>query len=145
MDTATLRHVVAGVRFRFVHVCEDAPDDFAAVSMGEGARTVLELTDHLTQLAKFSVQVFVPETARELEDVPWDASYQRFLDALADLDDALAHRAISPASPMTLAQMLHGPLLDMATHIGQIALLRRAAGSPVRRVRYWQADVHVPE
>lgn len=145
MDNATLRHVVAGIRFRFVHVCEDAPAGFAEVCMGEGGRTVLDITDHLTQLAKFSVQVFAPETSRELDDVPWDASYQRFLAALAELDDALARQAVSPDSPMTLEQMLHGPLLDMATHIGQLAMLRRLAGHPVRRVRYWQAEVNVPD
>lgn len=145
MDSATLRHVVAGIRFRFVHVFADAPADFAEVRVGEGGRTVLDITDHLTQLAKFSLQVFMPDTSRELETVPWDASYQRFLAALTALDDALAQQKVSPDSPMTLEQMLHGPLLDMATHIGQLAMLRRVAGSPVRRVRYWQAEVNVPD
>lgn len=145
MDVATLRHVIAGLRFRFGHVCEDAPADFANMRAAEGARTALELTDHLTQLAKFSLQVFMPDTSRELEAVPWDASYQRFVAALAELDDALVRQTVSPDSPMTLAQMLHGPLLDMATHIGQLAMLRRMAGSPVRRVRYWQAAVQAPD
>jgi len=144
MDIATLRHMVAGLRFRFMHVCADAPPGFADISGAEGGRTVLELTDHLTQLVKFSLQVFIPETSRELEPILWSASQQRFLDALTDLDDALAHGAIAAASPMTLEQMLHGPLLDMATHIGQLALLRRAAGSPVQQVRYWQANIKVP-
>ena len=144
MDIATLRHMLAGIRFRFVHVCEDAPAGFAELSIGEGARTALELTDHLTQLATFSLQVFIPKTARALEPASWEVSYQRFLAALAALDDALAHRPLTEDSPMTLAQMLHGPLLDMATHIGQLALLRRVAGSPVQRVRYWQAEVKVP-
>ena len=40
-------------------------------------------------------------------------------------------------------KILQGPLLDAFTHVGQLALLRRMACSPIKGESYWMADVKV--
>ena len=38
-------------------------------------------------------------------------------------------------------QLFQGPVADSLTHIGQIAMLRRLAGCPIRGENYFQADI----
>ena len=38
-------------------------------------------------------------------------------------------------------KILQGPLLDAFTHVGQLAMLRRMAGSPIPGESFWMADV----
>ena len=71
-------------------------------------------------------------------ELAWDAGAARFFRALEALDARLADSAPLGASPEKLFQ---GPLADSLTHVGQIALLRRLAGSPVRGENYLRADI----
>jgi hypothetical protein len=41
----------------------------------------------------------------------------------------------------TYERLLQGPLADALTHVGQIALLRRLAGSPVPPQNFMKADI----
>ena len=38
-------------------------------------------------------------------------------------------------------KLFQGPIADALTHIGQIAMLRRLAGSPMRGESYFKADI----
>ena len=62
----------------------------------------------------------------------------RFFEALARFDARLASQA-----PLgcRAEQLFQGPIADALTHVGQIALLRRLAGSPVRGENYFKADI----
>jgi hypothetical protein len=136
--------VIAGLRFRLSHVCDGAADNFADFCAGQDTRTPQEIVDHISGLADFTMTLFAGHTRRSLETLTWQASCARADAFLADLDSSFASKHVHEGNPMTLEQALHGPLLDMATHVGQLATLRRLASSPVAQVRYWQADVHVP-
>ena len=37
--------------------------------------------------------------------------------------------------------MFQGPIADALTHIGQLAMLRRLAGSPIRGENYFKAEI----
>ncbi|MDX5321812.1 MAG: hypothetical protein LPK45_11775, partial [Bacteroidota bacterium] len=37
--------------------------------------------------------------------------------------------------------MIHGPFSDVFGHIGQLAMMRRISGRPVKRVNYMKAPV----
>ena len=77
-------------------------------------------------------------TARGGED--WDVELQRFLDGMRALDDAIvAHRPSGRDAEMVIA----GPLADALTHVGQLAMLRGAAGAPVRPESYARAEIVV--
>jgi hypothetical protein len=38
-------------------------------------------------------------------------------------------------------QLVQGPIADALTHVGQITLMRRLAGSPIRGENYLRADI----
>ena len=68
----------------------------------------------------------------------WNTELRRFFDGLAALDAVLA----SDASLGNAAELLiQGPLADALTHVGQVAMLRSAAGAPVRPESYARAQI----
>ncbi|HKD18204.1 MAG TPA: hypothetical protein VKG23_10055, partial [Thermoanaerobaculia bacterium] len=62
----------------------------------------------------------------------------RFFAALEAFDRRLRSGAALGSSAEKLFQ---GPVADALTHVGQIAMLRRLAGGPIRPENYHQADI----
>ena len=78
---------------------------------------------------------------RKWQDSPpfsWEKGVDRFFAALKKLDDFLASNEPLQAPPEKLFQ---GPIADALTHVGQIAILRRMAGSPVKGENYYAAEI----
>jgi hypothetical protein len=65
---------------------------------------------------------------------------QRFYEALRLFDDFLASDLPTDVEAEKLFQ---GPIADALTHVGQLATLRRLAGSPVRGESYFRAEIVV--
>ena len=62
----------------------------------------------------------------------------RFHSALARVDQRLA----SPLNAdVSLERLFQGPVADALTHVGQLTMLRRLAGAPVRGENYYLADI----
>jgi hypothetical protein len=77
----------------------------------------------------------------EWRNVPpgeWDADVARLFAALAALDAELSSKTPLRCSP---EQLFQGPIADALTHVGQLAMLRRLAGLPVRGENYFKAHI----
>jgi hypothetical protein len=70
--------------------------------------------------------------------LPWEQEVARFYASLHAFDQALDQTAELPVS---LDVLFQGPVADALTHIGQISLLRRLAGAPVKAENYAQAQI----
>jgi len=70
--------------------------------------------------------------------LPWHDEIQRFFDSLRSFDNYLAGDESLHASPEKLFQ---GPVADALNHIGQLAMLRRMAGNPIKGENYFMADI----
>ena len=70
--------------------------------------------------------------------LPWEQEAARFFVALEALDNRFASQ-----EPLgyPVEKMFQGPLADALTHTGQIVMLRRMAGAPVRAENYFVADI----
>jgi hypothetical protein len=68
----------------------------------------------------------------------WSHDVARFFDSLQSFDHFLVSGVSPGAHPGKLFQ---GPVADALTHVGQIALMRRLAGAPVRGENYFRADI----
>ncbi len=70
--------------------------------------------------------------------LPWPEEKQRFFAALKAFDDYLAS-----AEPLNAAAepLFQGPIADALTHVGQIAMLRRLAGSPACSENFFVAKI----
>lgn len=138
MDRNTLRHFVATLAYRLKNALEDSPSDFESFSIAENSRTPLEILHHMCEIIDYSCAYFEGEFKR-LPKLDWKAEIERFKTLLIRCDKLLVDQ--DTKSEMTLEALLQGPLSDAMTHVGQLAMLRRLAGSPVKRERFFLVDI----
>lgn len=136
-----LRHVVATVAYRGGRAVHNAPASFAAYQAQEGVRTPAQILAHIGDL--FDWALSMANGKREWhasKPLPWDQEVERFFAALLRFDDYL-----SSAEPMQVPteKLFQGPIADALTHIGQIAILRRQAGEPMKAENYFVAEIAV--
>src|ERR1700704_607587 len=134
-----LRHTLATLAYRAGKTVRDAPESFAAFSTGEKGRTPVHILAHMGDLFDWALSIAQGKQAwHDSTPLPWPQEVSRFFKALQAFDDYLASDAPLAASPEKLFQ---GPIADALTHTGQIAILRRMAGCPMRGENYFQAKI----
>ena len=134
-----LRHTLATLAYRGGKTVRGAPTAFAAYSAGPGTRTPGEILAHVGDLFDWALSLCRGEQRWAASPpLPWDAEVNRFFAGIRRLDDHLASDA-----PLgcPIEKLFQGPVADSLTHIGQLALLRRMAGAPVRGENYFRADI----
>ena len=62
----------------------------------------------------------------------------RLFSALKAFDDYLASDELLQAP---VEKLFQGPIADALSHVGQIAMLRRVSGTPIRGENYYVADI----
>jgi hypothetical protein len=134
----SLRHAVATLAYRAAKVLRDAPR-FGDVRAAPSTRTASQIVAHMADLLEWATRA--ADGNAEWHTVPpgaWDADIARFFTALKALDDRLASESPLACEAQRLFQ---GPIADALTHVGQLATLRRLAGSGVRGESYFRADI----
>lgn len=137
-STHMLRHMLATIAYRLRKALFGAPDKFEQFSAGGGVRSPAEILHHMSQLLTYAITYFEGEYS-PLPEVSWLEEKDRFKDCLSKLDKRLESGALKDEA--TFEQLLQGPLSDVMTHVGQICMLRRMAGSPVERERFFLSDI----
>jgi len=134
-----LRHVVATLAYRGGKVLRDAPEGLATLRISDASRTPVEILGHIGDLFEWAHSIARGEEAWPGDTEPrWELQVERFYGGLARLEEVLASDAPLRAPAEKLFQ---GPLADALTHVGQLAMLRRLVGTPVRGENYFRADI----
>ena len=128
-DRRLLRHFLAALAYRTQKALRDAPVDFADFRAAPKVRTPHELIRHMDSLLGYTRTFFTGGTYRAPVLPDFAQAVGHFHQTLADVAGHLASG--SALQEITLEQLLQGPFSDAMTHAGQLALLRRLAGSPV--------------
>lgn len=134
-----LRHMVATVAYRGGLAITDAPPDFATFRAHETTRTPGEILAHIGDLLEGSLHLMKGEMVNlTSEPLPGKDEVARFFSAVKQLDLYLASDA-----PMAIPveKFVQGPIGDALTHVGQIVMLRRMAGKPLRGAKYFSAEI----
>lgn len=134
-----LRHTVATLAYRGGKALRGAPDGFAELRASETTRTPGQILAHLGDLLDWALSL--AKGQREWHDstpLPWERGVQRFFAALQAFDEHLAS-GVPLESPAE--KLFQGPIADALAHVGQIAMLRRLAGAPIRGENYFRADI----
>jgi len=140
-ERALLRHTVATLAYRAEKVLREVPAGFANHRLGPHARTPLELVGHLADLIEWATRTAGGQMIWKAQSVgEWNADVDRFYAALAALDRFLASDAPLGYPAGVIFQ---GPIADALTHVGQLAMLRGIAGTPVRPESYARATIEV--
>jgi hypothetical protein len=134
-----LRHTLATLAYRGAKVLRDVPPEFAGFQIGDKPRTPLQILAHLGDLLAWALSM--ADGRREWHEwtpPSWSAAVHRFFAELRALDEYLASGQAF-ASPWE--RLFQGPVADALTHVGQLAMLRRLAGCPMKGENYFKADI----
>ena len=134
-----LRHTVATVAYRGGKALRGAPDHFASFHLGDETRTPAQILAHMGDLFDWAFSIAQgQQNWHDSTPLPWNAEVERFFAAVKAFDEYLA----SPEPLHAPAEgLFQGPVADALTHIGQIAMLRRLAGSAVKGENYFKAEI----
>jgi len=134
-----LRHTLATLAYRGGKTLRGAPDTFAGFSTGEKGRTPAQILAHMGDLFDWALSIARGKQAwHDSTPLPWPQEVKRFFQTLQAFDDYLASNLPLDCSPEKLFQ---GPVADALTHTGQLAMLRRMAGCPMRGENYFRAEI----
>jgi hypothetical protein len=134
-----LRHCVATIAYRGGKTLRDVPESFAKFQPPEKARTPEQILAHMGDLFDWALSMAKGEAAwKDSPPLPWAQEVDRFFATLKHFDEYLEGSEALHASPERLFQ---GPVADALNHVGQIAMLRRLAGLPMKGENYFKADI----
>ena len=135
-----LRHALATLAYRGGKAMRGAPLSFADFRADDSTRTPLQIVTHMGDLIEWACYLARGEkTWNDSKPQSWDYEVQHFFDALQRLDQQIASQPLQ-CKPERLFQ---GPIADALTHVGQIAILRRIAGAPLRGENFYAAEIVV--
>lgn len=135
--------MVATVAYRGGFACVDAPESFASFRAHQTTRTPGEILAHIGDLLEGSLHLVKGEMVYLTSTpLPWKDEVTRFFTAVKALDVYLASDA-PLACPVE--KLVQGPIGDVLTHVGQIVMLRRMSGNPIRPAAYFTAEIVVGE
>ena len=134
-----LRHAVATIAYRGGKAVRGAPASFAGFRAGDSSRSPSAILAHMGDLFDWALSIARGAQAwHDSTPLEWDAEVARFFETLKRFDDYL-HSDAPLAVPEE--RLFQGPIADALTHVGQMAMLRRLAGAPIKAENYYQADI----
>jgi hypothetical protein len=138
-DRMFLRHAVATLAYRAGKALRGAPATFANFTVASGTRMPAQILAHMGDLLDWAL--FLARGEQSWHDsmpLPWDREVARFFAALQTFD---AYLASDEPLGGSAEQLFQGPIADALTHTGQLTMLRRIAGAPVRGENYARATI----
>jgi hypothetical protein len=138
-ERALLRHTIATLAYRGGKAVRGAPESFSSFKIGDPPKTPGQILAHIGDLLDWALTLCDGKQAwNDSTPQSWAADSARFHDTLGRLDARIASGA--PLSE-SAAGLFQGPIADALTHVGQINMLRRLAGVPMRAENYHRAEI----
>ncbi|HEX5483753.1 MAG TPA: hypothetical protein VFZ08_14105 [Terriglobia bacterium] len=138
-DRTLLRHTVATLAYRGAKAVRGAPAGFTEFRASETTRTPGQILAHIGDLLDWGLSIAKGKQEwHNSTPLPWDDEVDRFFKTLEAFEAYLASDSPLHAPPEKLFQ---GAVADALTHVGQINMLRRLAGAPVRAENYFRAEI----
>lgn len=134
-----LRHTVATLAYRAAKAVRGAPPEFAGFA-GAG-RTPAEILAHMGDLLDWALAMADGRhTWHNSAPLVWEGEVARFFAAMEAFD-----RRLASDEPLAMSEekLFQGPIADALAHTGQVAMLRRLAGCPMRGENYFRAEITV--
>ena len=134
-----LRHTLATLAYRGGKALREAPPELAEFRVAARSRTPIQIVAHLGDLLDWALHLCEGRHVwQDSTPISWAREVERFFARLGELDARLASGRPLGFPPERIFQ---GPIADALTHVGQIAMLRRLAGAPVKGENYFKAEI----
>lgn len=145
--TNSLVRIIDGAGFRYYWATEDLSEEDLNYSPGNEGRNLLQTLRHLDYMASFvcnTLEGKVTSFPEEENDVSFGELRQVSLNKLSRIKDLLAQCSDEDfqskkikcsvqgnAMEFDIWNMIHGPLVDIIYHLGQVVSFRRSSGNPI--------------
>lgn len=139
-----LRHLLATISYRLQKSIANAGDTFGDFRIHEKTRTPSEIVNHMYDVLRKTISA-IEESNWDLpkpEPLTFDLEIKRFLADLKRLDQVFSKTELKME---TSKRLIQGPLSDMITHIGQLAMLNGLHGSKVPYENFFKAEVKLDD
>ena len=133
-----VRHILATIAYRFGKIVIDIDAHFGDFEAGNGVRKPNEIVNHITKVLLFAKEAFDEERPGDLKVLDFEAEVARFYVVLKELDLLICDVIIRD---LPYYKLIQGPLADILTHVGQLAMLRRLYGKPIDGEDFMEADI----
>ena len=121
-----LRHFLAAAKYRAGKALNGASIEFGDFATGQGMRSPCDLLRHMTEVIGRTAAALSDGRFHQEAPGPLRTEQSRFEHALETLAGCLTEHQIPP---------------DVMTHVGQLATLRRLAGSPISSENFYAAAI----
>jgi len=136
-----LRHTLATLVYRLSKVVSEVPEHYPQFKVSVDSRSPIEILDHINDLID---SAFTASTGKHKSTKAyannWYRVVSRFYNSIREFDNYLAANNKIACS---VERLLQGPIADVLTHIGQLAMLRRLAGKTIKGEDYFDADISI--
>lgn len=138
-DLDIIRHTIATLAYRTSKTMRGAPESFAGFKASPMSKTPVEIVAHMGDLFDWALSMAIGEPKWHAA-IPqdWVNECHRFFTTLKKFDDYLASEL---PTRYELTRLFQGPIADALTHTGQLAMLRRLHGFPMKGESYNRADI----
>jgi len=140
MENEFLRHTLSTIAYRFQKAVNNTQTAFGNFSAGSGSRTPNEIINHMYHVL-YSTRIFIEEEKYykgQPEKLDLKLEINRFNTELKNLDRLLTDKKLDINYAKRLIQ---GPFSDLLTHVGQISMLSRLNGNPIKGEDFSAASI----
>ena len=139
MKNELLRHFLATIDYRFQKSIGNRSEMYGESSFGKGSRTPIEIIHHMTSVLHFALENTGNGDNKKQGDLQnLENGISQFRIVLADLDRIFSEQKID----LSLSKkLLQGPLSDVLTHIGQLAMMSRQFAKPIKGENYFASNI----
>ena len=132
------RHLLASAAYRFDKVVNEAPEDFPSFSLGHGTKTSLDLVNHIINVLSYADATLTETDCIQWRTDNWEEGIRQFHFVVQELENFLDNNEVEEE---LLQLLIQGPFSDLITGIGQLAMMRRLNGRPLKIENYMKAAV----
>lgn len=140
MKNELLRHCLSTINYRFEKAINGSPQAFCDYSLGKGSRSPEEIIHHMHDVIYSTRVAIEKESVPEIksEKLGFESEIERFRAELKKTDQLLDNIVLDMNYTKRLIQ---GPISDILTHIGQIAMLQRMVDNPIDGEDFSRSDI----
>lgn len=138
MDIQIVAHIVKTIEYRFLKSINGSTDGFGLFSLNSHTRCPNEIIQHMYELAN-QTNLMIQKEHFDVASSPmldFNGEKDRFLKELCVLQSLIETSAIDVKM---IKKLIQGPLSDMLTHIGQLAMLSGLYGNKIPKENYYDA------
>jgi hypothetical protein len=139
MKNEILIHCIKAINYRFTKATAGSRDNFGSFKISSHTRSPCEIINHMFDATKTRTMIMEGHfNCPSPETLDFSGESKRFITSLQDLLSAMNERELDIE---VSKKLLQGPILDIATHIGQIAMLNGLNDNKIPKESFYSADL----